>query len=103
MNLRTRLREEMATEPNDEEVASAANMNLPTFRRQLLLCDAARNKLIQVLKSLHTYAHGSALVDSFAVLPVHYCNILNYISITSINLYELMLLNRKVYNPKWRS
>lgn len=44
----------MATEPNDEEVASAANMDLPTFRRQLLLCDAARNKLIQVLKSLRT-------------------------------------------------
>ncbi|CAK9226661.1 unnamed protein product [Sphagnum troendelagicum] len=60
VNLRTRLREEMATEPNDEEVASAANMNLPTFRRQLLLCDAARNKLIQhnlrlVLSQAHKY------------------------------------------------
>jgi hypothetical protein len=29
VNLRTRLREEMATEPNDEEVASAANACIP--------------------------------------------------------------------------
>jgi hypothetical protein len=46
-NLRKRQREEMASEPNDEDLASAAGMMLHTFQ-QLLLSNAARNKLIQV-------------------------------------------------------
>jgi hypothetical protein len=47
-NLRKRQREEMASKPNDEDLASAAGMKLRTFQQQMLLSNAARNKLIQV-------------------------------------------------------
>ncbi len=47
-DLRKRQREEMASKPNDEDLARAVGMKLHTFQQQLLLSDAARNKLIQI-------------------------------------------------------
>lgn len=46
--LRTALNNEIGREPSDEELASAAKIDSPTLRRQLLLSRAARTKLIQV-------------------------------------------------------